>query len=177
MKFKLAIVSVYPEKPGIITGGVEGVTHCLIAGMKRIADLEIHVVAPAYNRDPGLEQRDGVTIHWLKIGAVPAFLANFSTLRRRIHRRLAAICPDITHFQGTASWLLDYRRPYLFTVHGIYERDLIYRKGPVLALRRAVIGCTEAMGRRRSPHTILISPYVLDEIGDQVAGRHWHIEN
>ena len=177
MKFKLAIVSVYPERSGIITGGVEGVSHCLVSGLQQIAELEIHVLAPAIHRPSGLEKRDGITIHWLKVGWLPFFLANFSTFRWRIQGCLAKINPDLTHFQGTASWLLNYNRPHLFTIHGIYERDLLYRKGPFLALRRAVIGFSEAMGRRRSPHTILISPYVLEEIGYQIAGQHWHIEN
>lgn len=176
MPLKVAMVGPFPERIGVITGGVEGVVHCLTVGLRRVADLELHILAPAYHRPAGTEERDGIMIHWLKM-SYPPFLTNWSLFRRRIHQCLAIIQPDIAHFQGVASWLLKYRGPCVLTIHGIYERDLLYRGGRLTSLRRSVVALSERWGRERSPHTIVISPYVLDEIGNQVRGRRWHIEN
>jgi glycosyltransferase involved in cell wall biosynthesis len=54
---------------------------------------------------------------------------------------------------------------------------MLYKEGRFLGIRKAVVGLTERAGRRQAPHTILISPYVLDEIGEQIRGERWHIEN
>jgi len=177
MKLKLAMVSSFPERPGVITGGVEGVAHCLIEGLKSVAELEIHVVAPCVTRGAGTETRDGITIHWLEQSRLPAFLSYWSLFRQRIHRCLEEIGPDITHFQGISGWALGYAKPYVLTVHGIYEKDILYKDEAFVRLRAAVIGAVERLGRKRSEHTILISPYVLDEIGDQLPGNKVHIEN
>lgn len=177
MGFRLAMVTPYPEIPGIITGGVEGVSYCLIEGFKRVAELDIHVIAPAYHRPEGRELRDSITIHWLKVGVLPAFVANFSTMRKRVQQCLKDLNPEVTHFQGQASWLPGYKKPCVLTVHGIFERDLLYRGGAFLSLRRSLISWSECQGRRQAKEIILISPYVLEEIGSQLPGRHWDIEN
>jgi glycosyltransferase involved in cell wall biosynthesis len=176
MSLKVAMIGPFPERKGVITGGVEGVVHCLAVGLRRVADIELHIVAPSFHRPTRLEERDGITIHWLKM-SFPPFLTNWSLFRWRLHKELTSISPDIAHFQGGASWIIGYRKPCVLTIHGIYERDLLYGGGYFLALRRRVIGIVERLGRQHSPHTIVISPYVLDQIGDQVFGQHWHIEN
>lgn len=176
-KLKLAMVSPYSARSGLITGGVEGAAHSLIMGLRKIAEMEIHVIAPAYHRQAGVERREGVTIHWLEPPRLPAFLSNWSLLRIRIHNRLAQINPAIVHFQGVASWLMGYKKPHVFTVHGIYEKDMLYEHRPFAGARRYVIGATERLGRRASRNIILISPYLLTVIGEQIRGRVWHIEN
>lgn len=176
MPLKVAMISAFPERPGIVTGGVEGVAYCLGIGLRRIADIDLHIVSPAFHRPEGIEDRDGITIHWLKI-PFPPFLTNWSLYRRLIHRHLAILQPDIAHFQGVASWLLGYQGSCVLTIHGIYERDLLYSGGRFIGIRRRVVAFSERLGRQRSPNTIVINPYVMDEIGDQIRGQHWHIEN
>lgn len=177
MRLKLAMVTLYPERDGMITGGVEGAAQCLVTGLRQIADMDIHIIAPSFHNKSRLERRDGIVIHWLEMPPVPCVLANFSLFRLSIHSRLAAIKPDITHFQGCASWVIGYKRPSVFTLHGIYEKDMHYKDGPFLALRRFLIAVTEQFGRQQCRNVILISPYVLSEIGRQLRGRYWNIEN
>jgi glycosyltransferase involved in cell wall biosynthesis len=177
VKLKLAMVSPFPEQPGVITGGVEAVAHCLIEGLRSVEEMEIHVVAPCLSRLPGVETRDGVTIHWLKLSRIPAFLSYWSLFRKDIHRCLEVLQPDLTHFQGVSGWMLNYRKPAVLTVHGIYEKDILYSDKPFASLRGAVIGQVERRGRRKSRHTVLINPYVLDEIGCQLPGNNVLIEN
>jgi glycosyltransferase involved in cell wall biosynthesis len=87
------------------------------------------------------------------------------------------IRPDITHFHGMAGWTLGYNAPYVFTIHGIAERDMSYQRGAFVGLRKGMIALVERAGRRRSRHTIVISPYVLDQIGFQIPGVRHFIEN
>jgi glycosyltransferase involved in cell wall biosynthesis len=177
MTIRLAMVTPFPEQSGMVRGGVEGAVFCLIAGLMKFADLDIHVVAPTWRRKSGVEQRGPVHVHWLNMPALPACISNWSVSRRYIHRYLAAISPDMTHFQGVASWLIGYHKPCVLTVHGIYERDMRYIQGPLVSLRRKVVAFSETIGRSRSPNTIVISPYVLAEIGKHMGGRYWNIGN
>jgi len=137
MSLKVAMIGPFPERIGVITGGVEGVVHCLTVGLRRVADLELHILAPAYHRPAGTEERDGMTIHWLKV-PFPPFLTNWSVFRRRVHLHLADIRPDIAHFQGVASWPLNYRDPCVLdlpppetwpTTHGdfLFPKDFSQR--------------------------------------------------
>lgn len=175
---KLAMVTVFPEKPGVVNGGVEGVAHCLTWGLRQIEpEMEIHIVAPCFTRAPGVEQRDGMTIHWLKQPRLPAFLTYWNIFRRTLHCKLEEIRPDITHFQNVAGWALGYEKPSVLTIHGINEKDVLYAGRRFRQVRSKIIGFIERLGRQRASDVILISPYVLDEIGNQIKGTRWPIEN
>lgn len=177
MTLRLAMVSPFPEIPGVVRGGVEGVAYCLTKSLIQSADIDIHILAPCVRRNPGIEQRDDMTIHWLPDSRMFGFLAYWSTFRKTIHRCLEKIKPDITHFQGLAGWTLNYHRPYVLTIHGIAEKDVLYKGGPLLYTRHKIIALIERLGRQRTQYAIIINPYVLDEIGEQVKGQRWHIEN
>lgn len=177
MKIRLAMVSPFPERPNIIRGGVEGVTSSLLRGLQAMFDIDLHVVSPGVNRASGIEERDGMTVHWVKSSKLPGFLSYWSTVRHSIQRCLKSIRPDIAHFQGLGGWTLGYEAPYVFTIHGIAERDILFQGGPLIAIRKSTIDFIERQGRKRSPHTILISPYVNRQIGEQIGGKQWNIEN
>ncbi len=177
MKMRLAMVTPFPETPNVIRGGVEGVAYSLMLGLRAISDIELHVVAPCSNRSSGVEVREDMTLHWLNSSSLPGFVAYWSTFRRAIQTCLKAISPDVTHFQALGGWTLGYDAPYVFTIHGIAERDILFQGGALMRLRKNTIACIERRGRKRSPHTILISPYVAQEIGDQIEGKQWNIEN
>lgn len=177
MRIKLAIVSEFPHEAGVIRGGVEGVTHSLIEGLRVFHNLELHIVSPTSQKASGVEDRNGVTVHWLKRSKCPGFVSYWTSMRYAIHRCLQQIKPAITHFQALGGWTLGYNAPYVFTIHGIAERDILFQSGALLGVRKNTIAFIEREGRKRSPHTILISPYVADEIGDQIGGKKWSIEN
>lgn len=174
---KLAMVTPFPETNGLINGGVESVSCNLIDSLCRIGSIEIHVISPSRKRNVTSEQRDGITIHWIPNSRLPGFLGYWSTFRRALHRQLHEIQPDLTHFQGVAGWTLSYNRPYLFTIHGIPENDVLFSKRWFGRSRSFLIGLIERLGRQQSPDTIIINPYVLTELKSQLRGRIWHIEN
>jgi len=177
MTLKIAIVSEYPESPEVIKGGIEGAVCNLVQSLMKRQDLELHIVAPATSRKPGLEQRDGMTIHWLRIPKLPGFLSYWSLYRKTIHQCLASIQPNMTHFQGIAGWALGYPLPSVLTIHGIGEKDVLYSRSKFRYIRHKVVAWVEEWGRRQSRNTIIINPYVLDEVGYQIKHRRWSIEN
>ncbi|MBK8274817.1 MAG: glycosyltransferase [Nitrospira sp.] len=177
MRIKVAIVSEFPHEPGVIRGGVESVTQSLANGLGAFNELELHVVSPTSRKNAGVENRGGVMVHWLRLNKLPGFVSYWTTTRYAIHRCLRQIGPHITHFQALSGWTLGYSAPYVFTIHGIAERDILFQSGAMLGIRKQTIAAVERQGRKRSPHTILISPYVADEIGDQIGGKKWSIEN
>ena len=174
---KIAMVSPFPEQSSLFRGGVEAAACILANGLRALGEIDIHVIAPSSGVFPATEERDGMTLHWLPRGKLPGFIDYWSLFRHRIHKLLREIQPDIAHFHGLAGWTLGYHAPYVYTVHGIAERDLDHQSGHLVKLRRAVYALVEQIGRRRSPHTIVISPYVLDQIGSQVLGKRYSIEN
>ncbi|MDO9117850.1 MAG: glycosyltransferase family 4 protein [Nitrospira sp.] len=171
------MVSTFPEAPSIVRGGVESVAYCLTEGLRSLNEFEIHIIAPCSKHKPGIEQRDGMTLHWLQADKLPGFISYWTSFRKAIHRCLNEIKPDITHFQGSGGWTLGYNAPYVFTIHGIAERDILFQGGPMLSIRKNTIALIERQGRKRSPHTILISPYVSKELGSQIGGKQWNIDN
>ncbi len=171
------MVSLFPEHPNLFRGGVEAVASVLVAGLSVVEKVDIHVIAPSSGVAPVTEVRDGMTLHWLPAGKLPGFIGYWTLFRQRVHALLKKIQPDITHFQGLAGWTLRYEKPYVLTIHGIAEKDLEHQSGSFVRIRRAVFALVEGMGRRRSPHTIIISPYVLEQIGSQVLGKQHLIEN
>jgi glycosyltransferase involved in cell wall biosynthesis len=174
---RIAMVSPFPQQRNVFTGGVEAAASVLAYGLIAVARVEIHVIAPSSGSSTVIEERDGMMLHWLPTGRLPGFIGYWTSYRRSLHSLLGKIRPDITHFQGMAGWTLGYELPYVFTVHGIAERDMSYQAGHLLALRKTIIALVEEAGRRRSKHTIVISPYVLDQISSQICGEHHFIEN
>lgn len=176
-KFKLAMVTPFPETTGLVIGGVESVSCNLIHSLCRIASIEIHVLAPGLSRNVTTERRDAITIHWIPNSRLPGFLSYWSTFRRAVHQHLYEIQPDLTHFQGVAGWTLSYDQPYVLTVHGITENDALFSKRLFPRGRSLLIGLIEKLGRQRAKNIIVINPYVTEKLGSQIRGRAWHIEN
>ena len=124
-----------------------------------------------------IEERYGTTLHWLPTGKLPGFLSYWTSFRSSIHNLLRQIQPDLAHFHGAAGWTLGYDAPYVLTIHGIAERDMSFQHGPLVGVRKVIIALVERAGRRRSPNTIVISPYVLEQVGTQIGGKQHFIEN
>ena len=170
------MVTPYPEEEGRITGGVESVAKNLVNGLKKYPEIELHIVSPS-KRKSGQETRNGIIIHWIKSSRLPGFIRYWTFTRIDIQKTLRKIKPDIAHFQGGAGWSIGYRKPYILTIHGITEMDILYTGGPLLQMRYRLVAYIEKIARLRAKDVILISPYVKSEIGNQLVGRCWYIEN
>lgn len=174
---KIAMVSAYPRKDGVINGGVEGVAYNLIQGMKKKSDLELYVIAPGDKRYSYIEKRDGVIIHWMRRSVLPGFLSYWTIDRLRIHRTLKSIKPDIAHFQGLLGWCIGYKNKYVATIHGVLEKDVLFKGGFSAYVRHLILRFVENYARKRATDIIVINPYVEELFGKIIRGNIWRIVN
>jgi glycosyltransferase involved in cell wall biosynthesis len=174
----VAIVANFPESPTNVRGGVEAATFNLVRGLVQFPDLRVHVI--------GMGGQAAATERWTDPPVTvcrvqrswPGFLTYWNLTRWSLARSLRALAPDVVHVEGAAAWLGP-RVPWprVLTVHGIGEKDLLLSGLPLARVRSWVTAAAERRARPRYPHVILISPYVLEEIGDQIRGRTYHIDN
>jgi glycosyltransferase involved in cell wall biosynthesis len=174
---RLAIVSDFPDDPGIFTGGVAGVVVTLAETLHRLYGIDIHILSQSHRGADTVTKWNGITVHRINQGRYPGFVYYWTGLRHKIQERLRKINPDIVHFHGLAGITLNYRGRYVFTVHGINEKDVFYKGGPFIGLRAGIIRKVEEAGRRRAGNLIIISPYIFHQIRDQIRGKTWMIEN
>jgi len=172
------MVTNFPRSPDRIHGGVEKASLGLVRGLVAFDDLSLHVVAVGATGGKTETWSDPpCTVYRVPTGW-PGVLTAWNLTRRRVTRCLRRIGPDLVHVQGYGGWLSPaVRLPSVFTVHGIQERDLEYTGGRLKRLKQAVVSAVEGRARRRFRHVICISPYVLNELKDQVAGDVYAIDN
>lgn len=172
---KVCLVGPFPEKPSDVMGGVAQVISCLAYGLHS-AGCDVHIVSVGKIQKTVMNRKE-FTVHFVKRLKLPGIVAQPTIVRSRIHEAIKAINPDITHFHGFAGFTLFFDRPYVFTVHGLSERDVLYYGGPLTSLRARVVGALESYSRRNCQNVILISNYISSQLGAQISGRTWLIEN
>lgn len=161
----IAMVTPFPaEAP---KGGVEAAAVNLVRQLVAAGGHRITVVAPSYRGESHFEQREGYGVQWVPHPAL-GFLSYWSVFRRRVHRVLAQLRPDVCHFQAMLALSLHYRGPYLGTVHGLGEQDIRSRGGRFAELRARIVAAVEGRARRSLSDCIVISPYVADMLGQQL---------
>lgn len=170
------MVTPFPADSERIVGGVAGVARYLAPRLAQSGELELLVVAPASEAE-GEREEGGFRIRHLAAAPIPGFLGYWTLERRRIRAALDDFRPDLVHFQASGGWAFGCPYPWLLTIHGVGERDILYSDVPLRRLRAWVVGRVEAAARRRAADVICISPYISELLGDQLRGRVWDIEN
>jgi glycosyltransferase involved in cell wall biosynthesis len=174
---RLAFVSDFPDSPDLIVGGVAGVVVSLSQTLHRLYGVEVHVISVTYAGSDSQVNWNGIKIHRIKGSRCPGFLYYWTGLREKIHARLRDIGPDVVHFHGLAGLTLGYSGPYVLTIHGINEKDILHKGGPFVRFRSELVRRVEIIGRRRAKYTIIINPYVLEQLHGQITGKTWIVEN
>jgi glycosyltransferase involved in cell wall biosynthesis len=170
------MVTPFPEDADRIVGGVAGVASYLAAELAERPDCEIVVIAPSARRTRSASLGN-FDVHYLGAIRGPGVATYWTVERSRISRMLGEIEPDVVHYQGVAGWAFGCPRPSVLTLHGLTERDTLFSSGPLPRLRSRIVSATEGCARSRFQHVISISPYLEQEIGHQLKGRVWRIEN
>lgn len=176
---RIAIVSPYPKKPNIFNGGVEAVAFCLATGLIELNCKDVHIIAPSNHSDYFDEMYNGVTIHWLPKMWLPGVLGYWTEQRWYIQKVIEKLNPDVIHFQGIFGWSINCKKPYIVTVHGIAEKDILYttRSELIAKIKSYVVKRVENYARRRTLNSIFISPYIKTELKGIFTGRTHDIEN
>ena len=177
---RVLMATPFPTDPNRIVGGVAGVSTYLSRQLRDGERIDVAVVAPTLEtRESSELDFDGIPVRYL--GIKGGWMAR-KMFVRRLPRLIADMADagryDLVHVQGITEWCRRVKIPSVFTVHGIAERDFLYRDYPWL--RRALfplVRFRQQSLRRSIENMIAISPYVTQELGSGVARNTWQIEN
>ncbi len=149
-------------------GGVQAAFACLVKGLARIDDLEVHVLT-FRQRDwsgPDRIEQNGVTVHLLPLPPRFERLRNYQTYQSIFGQRLAQLQPDLVHAQEAAADAYVALRsgyPTVVTAHGIRSEDGKYYGAWGRRLRGYFDSVViERYTMRHVRHLIAISHYVTD---------------
>jgi len=174
---KAVMVTTFPLEPDCIVGGVGGVSVYLTRELARIEGLSLEVIA---FDSPVLAERtrdfEGVPVHYLPraVGCGPIVRRVWAT-PAAVKRKLCELDFDLVHVQAVARIAQVLDCPRVLTIHGIPERDQLFRRWG--RLRSLFVKTVERPARRRIGNVIVISPYVRTALAGQLRGRTWDIEN
>ncbi len=175
---KVALVTRFPVDPTAPTGGVESVSVILLGALKRLDNIELHVVTtdPACEGDSE-ESWDSVRIHRLpQPGRILTFA--LGTGRRRLKEYLRRLRPDVVHAHDVYGLMVkDLRLPRVLTIHGFIHADTLVSGKRFACARSSVWKFFETNAWANQPHIISISPYVRERLRGIAKGCIHDIEN
>lgn len=182
---RVAMVSVFPDDPRRIVGGVAGVSKYLADEFSKFPDVRLTVVVPqgTRGRETLCEKWGAVTVYRLAREGFWRFLSgtpyDVMAGRAQVSRFMRRVEPDITHFQGATFLAAGYEPSSVLTIHGIAEKDAMWetRWWGSRWLKWLLLKVTEDFGRRRTPHVILISDYVESVLPADKRRKVWRIDN
>jgi glycosyltransferase involved in cell wall biosynthesis len=174
------ITSSFPATPDAPVGGVQSAVLSLSRALLEVQpDLDLHVVRCPAERD-GIAFRSTTppyTVHNVRgwqstLNTIPGFRP-----RRRLERLVDRIQPDIVHVQSAPGHLDGRKHRAVLTIHGVTERDELFRPVRFRWLRSRLKARMEAPARARFQHVIAIAGYVAQHLEGQLAGRCHFIPN
>jgi glycosyltransferase involved in cell wall biosynthesis len=175
---KVVMVTAFPEDASRIRGGVAAVSVNLCRALSRLPEVSLEIIAFGESGRAREADFESMGVHFV---AQPSFLPGFAAVwhqPRTVRRLLAGLKFDLVHVQGMPNIAARMTCPSVLTIHGIRERDALFRGSrPVALLKSGVLGRIESRARRRASNVIAISPYVREVLGGELTGRVWDIEN
>jgi glycosyltransferase involved in cell wall biosynthesis len=180
-KIKVALVAPdFPLQEGTVNGGTAGVSCYLATGLRDSEQVDIDVVRPF--APAGCAESfpfDGIQVHALsKAFWLPKYFYLYFAIRAQVRRKLHELQPDVVHVQDHAVIAGAVRQPCVFTLHGIVERDTLFRGSALTRrLRSGILSSTHGAARRRLSNVIAISPYARQHLVSNGHQRIWEIPN
>jgi len=170
----------FPDSPDAPVGGVEAVVSCLVrALLAQQPELDLHVIRCLDKRN-GESYKEGepaYTVHCVDNGGRLGCLFSAIGPKGRIAKLLDRLKPDVVHVQ-TADHYVDGRKyPAVLTVHGIPERDTLFREHSLPHLRAWVLSHRHKPSRMRYSNVIAIAGYVAQQLEDCMGKRGYFIPN
>ena len=178
---RVLMVTLFPSFDEEVVGGVAGVAYYLCQHLKEIEGLDVEVLVP---NSTSFDARKTKVINGIKTTFIPR--RKESTLRRIFATQMATDVSefategkfDVVHLQGMPDLLRELKVPSVLTIHGINERDMLFRGG---GIRRRILfpimRAIEQYRRRQLSNLIVINPYVLEVAGSGLKAKCWEIDN
>jgi len=181
---RIAILGAYALQDNRISGGPEAVVVQLADGLRRLPGMDVHVfTASSRISEDNVQQRDGVTVHMLRLRRVPRWTlvrANARALAQAVRR----VAPDVAHAHSGGTWgdaALNSGAPAVITVHGVIRQEAQVFRRYGLTWRQSLSWQYEEWYERhslsRAADVIAISPYVADFYRSMTGARMHLVEN
>jgi glycosyltransferase involved in cell wall biosynthesis len=179
VRYKIALVTAFPEDTDSPCGGVEAVSVNLASALSQLEDLEVHIVTT----DPGRKARatyrwGDVIVHRLPRVGRTILGGAVGVGRRQMHRFLLDEKPNLVHAHDTYGLMVQgIRLPRVLTIHGFIHGDTLLSGGRLPRLRAALWRLCETACWADQPHIISISPYVRERLRGIARGVIHDIDN
>jgi len=181
---RVAILGAYALRDNRISGGPEAVVVQLADGLRRLPDMDVHVVTTSSRvATDSVQERDGVVVHTLRLRRVPRWTlvrANARALAQAVRR----IAPDVAHAHSAGTWgdaALSSGAPAVITVHGVIRQEAQVFRRYGLTWRESLSWRYEEWYERsslaRAADVVAISPYVAEFYRSMTAARMHLVEN
>lgn len=181
---RVAILGPYALQGNRISGGPEAVVVQLADGLSRLPGLEVHVFTTSGRTvQDSVQQRDGVTVHTLRLRHVPRWTlvrANAAALAHAVRR----MAPDVAHAHSAGTYAdaaLSSGAPAVITVHGVISQEAqVFRRYGLTWRQNLSWRYEEWYERRclaRATDVIAISPYVATFYRSMTPARMHLVEN
>lgn len=177
---RVAMLTLYPQDPTHIAGGVRAVSHNLVQGLQALPDLELHVLhCHGDIREARVIRQGNTTVHFI---AVPTLrlIPNMTIAIHRLRHALNALQPDVVHahiaqYAAAASGA---PYPWLYTIHGVARKEAhAYDNSLFDRLRYALYARYDALAVRRARHLVAISDYVQQAYSGMTDATWHRIDN
>ena len=181
---RIAILGAYALQDNRISGGPEAVVVQLADGLRRLPGMEVHIFTTSSRAaEDSVQERDGVTVHTLRLRRVPRWTlvrANARALAHAVRR----IAPDVAHAHSASTFAdaaLSSGAPAVITVHGVIRQEAQIFRRYGLTWRQHLSWLYEEWYERsslaRAADVIAISPYVADFYRSMTPARMHLVEN
>jgi glycosyltransferase involved in cell wall biosynthesis len=187
MRTHIALVGSHPLPGDPGRGGVQRVVQVLRRGLAK--RMRVSLIVPDASQNLRHSDESGQIIY-LKRPPYPGVLSYWTWCSRAAYREIKRLSPDLVHVQDQAGFAMLWpkrgeasRRPWVFTPHGVNDRDVLETVGRDAArrltapVRAATIRAIERASRSRFDSAIVINDYLLEAMPDLGEMRHHSIPN
>ena len=179
---RIALVGEYPVDPKKISGGPQSVFVYLLEGLKEIEGIELHVISCLKQvTEESSVRRENVEFTYLPHPRLP-FEVAYPILKRRVHRTLLRIRPDLVHAQQLlpvfAPFCMRAGCPTVATAHAVPGTEQSFELNVVHRVRRRMH--EEATGRTLLPrirHIICINEHIRKGLEHRTGAAFYPVDN
>jgi glycosyltransferase involved in cell wall biosynthesis len=179
-KLRVTMVApAFPLETNTVNGGTAGVSLYLCRALHGSGLVDLDVVRPF--APPGMPNKivvEGIPVHPLTRPASQFYHYHlFRGAGKEVTRKVRDLQPDVVHEQGR-HFVTGNIFPWLVTIHGITEIDVLYCGNPLTRqLRSAILKATHGRARRNWHNVIAISPFTRRYLAANGNQRVWEIAN
>ena len=177
---RVALGTMYPYDEARVHGGVEAVAFNLAQALAATGQVEVHVVSfTTCVRDPLVERRGPVSVHWLPVRRGLGTLKALTAHPRRVAAVYEAIRADVVHAQAFSAYAIGAPTsiPLVLTVHGLERFSASMRAnrrytGAAGAYRRVVEYVLVKRSLDRATAVVAVpGPFVPGVLGAKLDGK------